>query len=178
MQTQPPSHIDLSLRATTFEPNVARNKFPYFLPKKGSRFKSQRAVVAMTWDATLCLYRVYYRPVAGATVENLILIPSQTLFDHTAIKQSILAAIAELLIFLLCLGDSWSYRVYYRAVAVSTDENLILIPSQSDLCEWTRLSQSYQLIKQSILAAIADLLIFFLCCGDLFHITSVTAHWK
>jgi hypothetical protein len=28
-------HIDLSLRATTFEPNVARNKFPSFLAKKG-----------------------------------------------------------------------------------------------------------------------------------------------
>jgi hypothetical protein len=72
------TYLDLSLRATTFEPNVARNKFPYFLPKKGSRFKSQRAVVAMTMATPRLCYRVYYRPVAGATVENLILIPSQS----------------------------------------------------------------------------------------------------
>ena len=74
-----------------------------------------------------CSYRVYYRPVAVSTVENLILIPSQTLFDHTAIKQSILAAIAELLIFLLCRGDLVIPRIL-RSQMTAQIGNIILIP--------------------------------------------------
>ena len=161
--------------------------FRLFWPKKGSRFKSQRAAVAMSMATPrLRLYRVYYRPVAGATVENLIIIPFHSDLcewlrlsqSYQLIKQSILAAIAELLIFLLCRGDLVIPR---------------LLPPSGRVHCWK--PHPYTILKQSMWVDTAVTIIsadktehfgchsrsahfLLVLCGDLFHITSITAHWK